>query len=137
LLGRRSSIRPSAAADFHEITQILAKSKKEDEAARSYDVAIVGGAFMAISGVGPRAAQFTGGTVAQAAPQTSFAQQSKELSDAVVALQAPAILAIPARTSSSTQMATLCLVQPGDNATGAGSGALSTALAAYATVFTD
>jgi hypothetical protein len=92
---------------------------------------------MAISGVGPRAAQFYGGTVAQTAPQKSFAQQSKELSDAVVALQAPAILPAPARTSSSTQMATLCLVQPGDNATSAASGGLNTALAAYATVFTD
>jgi len=92
---------------------------------------------MAISGVGPSAAQFTRGMVAQTAPQKSFAQQSKELSDAVVALQAPAILPVPARASSSTQMATLCLVQPGENATRAGSGALDTALAAYATVFTD
>lgn len=92
---------------------------------------------MAVSGVGPRAAQFYGRTVAQTAPQKSFAQQSKELSDAVVALQAPGILPVAARSSSSTQMATLCLVQPGDNATSAGGGALNTALAAYATVFTD
>ncbi|MEW6437259.1 MAG: hypothetical protein AB1508_08820 [Pseudomonadota bacterium] len=92
---------------------------------------------MAISGVGPRAVQFTRGTVAQTAPLKSFAQQSKELSDAVVALLAPTILPSPVRTSSSTQMATLCLVQPGDNATSAGSGGLNTALAAYATVFTD
>jgi hypothetical protein len=92
---------------------------------------------MAISGVGLRAAQFIRGTVAQTAPLKSFAQQSKELSDAVVALQAPAILPVPVRTSSSAQMATLCLVQAGDNAASTGSGALNTALAAYATVFTD
>ncbi len=91
---------------------------------------------MALSGVGPGTPQFYRGTAAQAAPQ-SYARQSQDLSDAVSALQAPAILPTPVRTSTGTQMATLCLVQPGDEAANPGASTLNTALAAYATVITD
>ncbi|WP_297297253.1 hypothetical protein [uncultured Methylovirgula sp.] len=92
---------------------------------------------MASSGVGLVTPQFYRGTLAQAAPKRGFVQQSKELSDAVVALQAPAVLPAPVRTGSSAQMATLCLVQSGDHAARAESGALHAALAAYATILTD
>ena len=87
---------------------------------------------MALSAAGFGVPQFYRSSVAQAVQQKSLLQQSKELSDAVVALQAPTVAASPARDSTGASMATLCLVQPGDS--GSSTGSLSTVLAAYSTV---
>lgn len=101
---------------------------------------------MALYAVGFGTPQFSRAPVAQAsARQNGAEQQSRALSDALAALQAPQILATSVRTSAGTQMATLCLVQPGDTSndtagqTGAASprGVLGNALAAYATVLAD
>jgi hypothetical protein len=89
---------------------------------------------MALSGAGFGAPQFYRSAAVQAAQPRSLLQQSKELSDALVALQAPIVAAAPTRNSTGASMATLCLVQPGDSAN---SNSLSTALAAYSTVLAD
>ena len=90
---------------------------------------------MALSAAGFSVPQFYRDSAAQAVQQKSLLQQSKELSDAVVALQAPTVAASPVRGSTGANMATLCLVQPGDSASSSGS--LSTVLAAYSTVLAD
>ncbi|MGP8231379.1 MAG: hypothetical protein ACLQL2_01750 [Methylovirgula sp.] len=97
---------------------------------------------MALYAVGIGTSQFYRGPVTQAPTQDRpVAQQSRDLSDAVAALQAPQILMTTVRASAGTQMATLCLVQPSDTSSEAGSaspgGALDGALAAYATVLAD
>ncbi len=90
---------------------------------------------MALSGVGIGTLQSYWSSTAHVAPQKTLLQQSKELSDAVVALNAPTIAVSPARGSTGTSMATLCLVQPDDSAQSSAS--LSTVLAAYSTVISD
>jgi hypothetical protein len=102
---------------------------------------------MALYAVGFGISQFYRGPVAQAQP--SVAQQSRDLSNAMAALQAPQILTTSVRPSAGTQMATLCLVQPSDTPSDTPSGtpskaspasaggSLSGALAAYATVLAD
>ncbi|MEI9915437.1 MAG: hypothetical protein WDN29_06060 [Methylovirgula sp.] len=90
---------------------------------------------MALSGAGFDAPQFYRSAVAQVAQQKTLLQQSKELSDAVVALQAPTVAASPVRGNTGASMATLCLVQPDDSAYSGGM--LSAALAAYSTVLAD
>ena len=90
---------------------------------------------MALTGVGLGTPRFFRAATLPDAPTKSLAQQSQDLSNAMAALQAPAILPASPRTGVDTQMATLCLVQPDDTALGDGS--LGNALAAYATVFTD
>ncbi len=101
---------------------------------------------MALYAVGFGTSQFSRATVARApAQQNVAAQQSRDLSDALAALQAPQILATSVRASAGTQMATLCLVQPSDTSSDVPSqngaaptgGALGSALAAYATVLAD
>ncbi len=90
---------------------------------------------MALSGADFGAPQFFRSSIAQMAQQKTLLQQSKELSDAVVALQTPTVAASSTRGGTGASMATLCLVQPGDSAYSGGS--LSSALAAYATVLSD
>ena len=92
---------------------------------------------MALSGVGFGAPRFYRGATAEAAPQRSIVQQSRDLSDAMTALRAPAVLPRPMRASIGAQMATLCLVQSGDEFTSAGASGLNAASAAYATVISD
>ncbi|QAY95002.1 hypothetical protein CWB41_04030 [Methylovirgula ligni] len=99
---------------------------------------------MALYAVGFGTSQFSRATQPPA-PQNVAAQQSRDLSDALVALQAPRILATSVRASAGTQMATLCLVQPSDTSsdttsqsgTASTGGAFGSALAAYATVLAD
>ena len=70
---------------------------------------------MALYAVGFGTPQFSRAPVAQAsARQNGAEQQSRALSDALAALQAPQILATSVHTSAGTQMAALILVQPGD-----------------------
>ncbi len=71
---------------------------------------------MALSGAGIGTLQSYWSSAAQGAPQKTLLQQSKELSDAVVALQAPRVAVSPARDSTGASMASLCLVQPEDSA---------------------
>lgn len=87
---------------------------------------------MALSGADFGAPQFYRSSVAQVVQQKTLLQQSKELSDAVGALQAPTVSVSPARGGTGASMATLCLV--GDSYS---SGSLGSALAAYATVLSD
>ncbi len=91
---------------------------------------------MALSAIGFAEPQFYRGAAAETATPPDFSQKSKDLSAAVDTLRAPQVLPAPARASTGTQMATLCLVQPSDNAAGGGS-ALSTALDAYTTVVAE
>ncbi len=90
---------------------------------------------MALSGAGFGALQSYWRSAAQIAPQKTLLQRSKELSDAVVALQAPTIAVSPARGSTGASMATLCLVQPDDSANSSAS--LGALLAGYSTVIAD
>lgn len=100
---------------------------------------------MALYAVGSGTSQFSRAGLAQAsARQNVAAQQSRDLSDALAALQAPQILTTSVRPSAGTQMATLCLVQSGDTSSDTSSSASSApaatlggALAAYATVLAD
>lgn len=93
---------------------------------------------MPLSAVGFGAPQFYRGGAAQAVPQKSLAQQSKDLSDAVNALQSPAVIPTGVRAAPGTQMATLCLVQSHDGSTAASGGSSqSNVVAAYATVLGD
>jgi hypothetical protein len=90
---------------------------------------------MALVGAGFDTPQFYRSAVAQVVQQKTLLQQSKELTDAVVALQAPTVAASPVRGSTGANMATLCLVQPGDSASASSS--LGSVLAAYSTVLAD
>jgi hypothetical protein len=90
---------------------------------------------MALSGAGFDTPQFYRSAVAQVVQQKTLLQQSKELTEAVVALQAPTVATSPVRGSNGASMATLCLVQPDDS--GYSGGTLSAALTAYSTVLAD
>jgi hypothetical protein len=92
---------------------------------------------MALSAVGLGTPQFYRGGTAQAAPQKNVTQQSKDLSDAVNVLRSPAVVPLGVRTSTGTQMATLCLVQPGESAGGSGSSNFNGVVSAYSTVLAD
>jgi hypothetical protein len=125
----------AAANKFRPVVKILNVAKKVDEVPSSYNRAINRGTFMALSGADFGAPQFYRSSAAQVLQQKTLLQQSKELSDAVGALQAPTVSVSPARGGTGASMATLCLVQPGDS--GYSSGSLGSALAAYATVLSD
>jgi hypothetical protein len=90
---------------------------------------------MALSGADFAAPQFYRSSAAQVMQQKTLLQQSKELSDAVVALRAP-MVAVSPLSGTGANMTTLCLVQPGDSSSYSG-GSLGSALAAYATVLAD
>jgi hypothetical protein len=92
---------------------------------------------MALSAVGLGAPQFYRGDTAQAAPQKNITQQSKDLSDAVNALRSPTVVPLGVRASTGTQMATLCLVQPGDSAGSSGNSNFNGVVSAYSTVLAD
>jgi hypothetical protein len=83
------------------------------------------------------APQFYRSTAAPTIAQKNLAQQSKDLSDAVNALQSPLVAPTSVRASTGTQMATLCLVQPGDSSAGTSGTSLSDVVSAYATVLGD
>jgi hypothetical protein len=96
---------------------------------------------MALYAAGSGASQFFRGLILQArARQTLVAERSRDLSDAMTTLRAPQMRMASVRTSSATQMATLCLVQSSDTQDASGSvsgGMLGGVLAAYATVLAD